>query len=757
MSTISNSTSKRYVFFKSLTEQKHSWLYPMLNDAYSRLSTINNNIGIGNPYDVRTKEHLERIKKYLDFIKEMRDNLNSNELAFLEQQNSLLKKDENLKFQELYNGFKNGKVEYQELIRAFNLLFQDQEKYEQILQSETTRMRAVKDTYLDFDSHDWIDKLYETNYKKYAGIMASSVKKKTRIKTDNDKWIDQYGHSISEQLAFKANQILRNLSANDVFINNLISKLSENIKMSDSEFKTLIINIIANEVVNSKLEDTSDDILNHILQEADKDLIGYVNSIKDAEFSRIVVADDKSLEEIVLATQDSLKEYLSLLDDKSFKNIAENYPETAKTIEKLNAVKTDATKYDQMLAQVAKEIGKAIRNKASQILQQPITSKMRRATFATQFGNMKDFITPTQISDQLQKSLKGIHFSHDMIGEILASNDTRQRIKNVIVNNLPGVSISFKADIRFSTGYVGSDEIQISDRHFKKIQTIINSAIDEHYDQFLLMYKEAAGGQTDIKAAMDTYKLWLNKMKQSLDNLIDADEDLKQRFKDRTKLYEELYNTFSNSVSVKDYTLYNNELGFHGGSLGSKTAPEKVIDNITEMYTLGGISSADAEEILFAVINCGSAMIGENIKPSLEQYLLGGAALIMFDDSFAASNTFLNQLTDSFKGQRIINLYRINQFFVPASFILDEIYNNLVQVYQHTVDETTFQNIKQHNRVTIINDNTYDSVQISGDTPQERAESVSKYVLSNISIQFSFMGGLLDIMEKELTNITKIR
>ena len=342
-----------------------------------------------------------------------------------------------------------------------------------------------------------------------------------------------------------------------------------------------------------------------------------------------------------------------------------------------------------------------------------------------------------------------------MIGEIMASNDVRERLKEVIVNNLPGISISFKSDIRFSTGYVGSNDIQISDRHFNKIKNIIDKVIQDHYSDFLLMYKDASGGQTNVKEAMDVYKQWLNRMKQSLDILIDSDEELKHRFHDRTLLYKELYNTFSNSISVKDYSLYNNELGFHGGSLGSKTAPQQVIDNITQMYTLGGISNVDAEEILFAVINCGEAMIGSGIKPSLEQYLLGGAALIMFDDSFAASDDFLEKLVDNFKGQRIVNLYRINQYFVPASIVLEEIYNNLSEVYTHTCADLIISNISQHNRVTITNNITYNS-DLKG-TPEKKAEAMSNYALSHISIQFSFMGGLLDVMEKELSNITHIR
>ena len=608
--------------------------------------------------------------------------------------------------------------------------------------------------------------MYEQEYKKYSGIYASNIKqqhKKTIVEIVNgqevEKVINTYGSSFSEQLAKRANEILKNLSTNENFINQLTTTLStQGLKTSDNDIKEIIINIISDQVINSSINDDAMTILDRILSamKNPNSAQALINSVDTAEFSRIVVADFTPFEQLVLTSGKNIAAHIRKLDERSIANIIEQYPETAILISQLKKMNDEQfSKAQGLKNKLTTAIKNSVKARVKNELQIEITKDpMPKAEFKEKLGRIKNFITPTQFKTNLRDALKGVHFSHDIIGEILASNDVRNQIRNVIVNNLPGISISFKADIRYSTGYIGSNDIKPSDKDYNQIRNAINEVLQEHYSSFLEKYKEASGGATDIATAQQVYKEWLLEMKQHFDAIIDSDDKLNNRFKDRTILYKQFYETFSNSVSVKDYSLYNNSLGFHGGSLGSHTAPEKVIDNITKMYELGGISQVDAEELLFAVINCGNDMIGSDLRTSLETYLLGGAALIMFDDSFAASDKFLDELLDQFKGQRIVNLYRLNTFYVPASFILEEIHANLIKIY--TELKTQINTLDQHNRVTIINNVQYSTDIAKGDTPQARAEAMSQYALSNIDIQFSFMGGLLDVLEN-LPAITNIK
>jgi hypothetical protein len=155
---------------------------------------------------------------------------------------------------------------------------------------------------------------------------------------------------------------------------------------------------------------------------------------------------------------------------------------------------------------------------------------------------------------------------------------------------------------------------------------------------------------------------------------------------------------------VKEYTLYNNNLGYHGGSLGSGGAPEGVVKNITRMYELGGITPMDTDALLFAILNCSPSAIGSGLKEYLESYLLGGAALIMFDEGFTASKDYLDKMKEEIGINSLptnLNLYFLNGVYVPASYIIYNIYTNLNAFYGHLNNDVD--SIKQRNRVVITN------------------------------------------------------
>ena len=111
---------------------------------------------------------------------------------------------------------------------------------------------------------------------------------------------------------------------------------------------------------------------------------------------------------------------------------------------------------------------------------------------------------------------------------------------------------------------------------------------------------------------------------------------------DQKKAIEWISTTISGGVQVKDYTFYSNIGGFEGGSLGSDM--NKIMHNIEILYNIGGISPADIELIKFALRNCGPDEVANGIKEDLATFLVGGAAMMMFDDGFTASENFLQSV-----------------------------------------------------------------------------------------------------------------
>ena len=225
------------------------------------------------------------------------------------------------------------------------------------------------------------------------------------------------------------------------------------------------------------------------------------------------------------------------------------------------------------------------------------------------------------------------------MAEALTTGEASSRLKGVLNSTTGGKIVKYKIDSQVTIGYMGgSGNFETIDD--ATMENIVNNTLGGYFKNFLKEYSRTAKQSTSVEKAKKAYTEELKKMYSKIEDII-KDGNLPD--KSRQEIYQAFYNTFSVSFSVKDYQLYNNELGVHGGNLGPGSLPEGVINNITELYRLGGISPVDAEKVLIATINSGSDMIGSDIKQHIETYLLGGAALMMFDDNFANTKKFLEE------------------------------------------------------------------------------------------------------------------
>jgi len=109
---------------------------------------------------------------------------------------------------------------------------------------------------------------------------------------------------------------------------------------------------------------------------------------------------------------------------------------------------------------------------------------------------------------------------------------------------------------------------------------------------------------------------------------------------------------------VKHSDYYLNDFGFHGGSLGSGLYEQ--ITNINRMAELGGITTADRDWLIFAVMNCGQGLIGASLKPTLESYFSTFASLLMFRSGSELAKQVqqqANNLIKSSSGAATMRLY----------------------------------------------------------------------------------------------------
>ena len=235
-------------------------------------------------------------------------------------------------------------------------------------------------------------------------------------------------------------------------------------------------------------------------------------------------------------------------------------------------------------------------------------------------------------------------------------------------------------------------------------------------------------------------------MKSAAEELKKIYDELDKQVQQELDQYAHSTTTFLGSISVKEYSLYQNELGYHGGTLGS--TPLKAIENIQKMYELGGITPIETESLTLALLNCAdSAIGGPNLRQSLENYLLGGAALVMFDEGYTQAHAFLDNMPKTIQAllPKNLNLYLLNSAYIPASFILETIHQNLKEFYQKEIDKSVG-NFMNRNKVIITN-NAQPPDKWDWEHLKDSFQSVTNEALAGIDIQFIFMAGMLDIFE----------
>lgn len=752
--------STRYVFFKTLLSEPNPSLQAYGTHASNQIHAIASLATTsGRDYVNDINDKYYQMKSYIQFVQDMAEQERNAETAFFTQQINLLKQnhEEDLAI-ELEEYLKGSSEDPQKFLLAINKLFQGTEQFENNVVNALTRIRSISDNMREVgeEGKQKIISDFEESYDTYIVTLEQEFSKIPK-ETKNTDYREI--KNVNTIMAKQINDIIKNLTSNSLFIDKITELYQSKKQLTEQEIKIIIINTIIDEVTKNYGSTTKEQLINNI-KNILEDMMD--DASRQAEMSAEenikTFNSNKAAKEIEVAAfnkNESLANIILELNDSSIIKIKKKYPKTSQLIDNLldKNIQADKNKFLQAKRELTEQLRKIIINRAKRKIG-TLKKNMDKQKYIEELRK-KNFITPVSLSDSLTSQIRVMSLSHDALAEVATSEDVRRQIKNVIVQETPGKIIQLKADIRFSVGYIDSNTELING---DSIKTIIDDTIKLFYKDFMRDYKKIGKGATDVESAATAYMQQLLHMKEYIDqyvknnNLPDAS---------RKQLYESLYQTFSTSISIKDYELYNNDLGVHGGSLGPGKIPEGVIKNVTKMYEMGGITAIDANKILFAVLNCGDAMVGSDIKTHLETYLLGGAALLMFDDGFANSKNYLEQLTkqlDGFLGQRIVHIYRVSTMYIPASFILDKIAKNLQDMYFDILTDS-IKPVLSQNRVTIINNVNNTAIPDAEivESPVQRWEKVSDIAQTEIKITFSFMGGLLEILENFQSAVQKAK
>lgn len=769
----------RYIFFESL----RSDLPFLYNIASSRLNEASSHISPKNMVKESNGEEqfTEQIQAYLNMVNQIYNRMTSDEAAFF---NSVIDTIDLTPFKDIKRiinqlATPNSRIsesDYKILIAFTNAIQNSTSTANEIKKNINNAYNNIQQLKTNFDMLSIEEQTvaknnYINNMSKYRNL-AGTLLKGVPIKDT----IIRQAKTTSNYYAGRINQVLHELINLPEFITFVEQQYQQNInnkviRVPNEQLKNLILNLVTDQIINRSEENINQHaktIAKKIIEKLsnqDYNFTGtYGNQYANlfSSKSKSSKKSIKSLEEKALTTNTNLAELL--LASLNAEEILQKYKEFGgynELIAEWAKLKSIIEKHQKGLEAAEKNFNNKLRNLIANKLYEKDFNKELKQQIRNNSGELEQKLNnidslsfvKTAVSEMLPEFASGCNLTLNKsdVSEQLAAKFA-DNLPNLIQGKIPGNKINMKDDITFILKIPdGIDNLinkqienypnPISD----EMNDIINSHIRNTIGNFLEDYRKASEGATDVAEAERIYNTELKTLTTNIEqylNSINANEV------ERKAIWNKLNKLMTGAISVKDYTLYNNELGYHGGSLGSSGAPEGVIQNINKMYELGGITPEDKEALLFAILNCSPSAIGAYLKESLEQYLLGGAALIMFDEGFTYGATYVRQMqqelaSQNFSGPKHLTLYYLNQTYIPGSYIIYNIYESLKQFY--SILPTEKEKIKQRNRVVITNNASPEDIVREG-TFQERFLNTAKNAEKEIKIQFLFMAGMLDIL-----------
>ena len=782
----------RYTFYKSLANSSQA----TLREAYSIASGRINGLNIvmsGKSLDGTIQNESPEfqqfqgmIESYLNQLQSIAATMRNNEIDYIKNialqfkhdtKHVLLPKKELDTLLKLQNQDKITVSDYNNLIVALNKIKYNNEKeqFSKTIKLQIKNITLAKQNLEQAENKEDIIRAYEEQYNTYTGKFNREVTKSGKISYKiGDKIIEEYAYQQQgdlDRLARKINAVMDALSKNEDLIDCIRKEYSKH--LDDTEF-TIIKDQFISHIIDSAIEEirahprqwsstTADHISRNVMQtlSRDGDLHSLLSNSQSSKitFKKKTQDDNETILKALAAGKKNVANILLNIEDAE-KLIEILFPENGQQyIQQLNEIRSD-------LNTLENKSDKIINNKKMK-LNRTMKAEFRGSELGQQLAKtlaIGGTIDPTKILDNqtdkfilnVKSQLKdfAIIVKKSSLAELMASRKVSQTLGEVIFNDIGG-SFNLKDDVIFAlrTPTIISPKISEIKADLQSTIDEINAVIEETLGNYLQEYYKREEnsiytdrtGSTNVAKAREDYEKAMSQLLIRLEKIYDSlDKESKKKLDEYAKSTE----TFLGSISVKEYSLYQDTIGFHGGTLGNTSL--KALENIQKMYEAGGISTIDMEALTFALLNCSSAAIGGSaLRTSLENYLLGGAALMMFDEGLGEAKQYLNTMNSTVKSllPKNLNLYQLNGAFIPASFVIETIYQNLKEFYQKEMTNYTT-DFMNRNKVVI------------SDVPQQYAHganiidqfsSISNKVLAMTQIQFIFMAGMLDIF----TNLAK--
>ena len=755
----------RYVFFNSLAGSP-------LGAAAS--AHFKNNLDAAITLKAaQTEEGLEYIRNFLDAIKQLAQRQRANELKFLQANKDNIDSNKYLK---------NGNFDYILFIKDLNEAKESISEFQASLSTFEKEIQASNNIFNNM--YQYLienDKEHPDRNGKNQGVVAAELYLNHR-RNDYARMMTSIGETINEKIPETINtqyvdpflRFLGNASRSADLIN-ILSTIINNINPSVDALKSSLIRMFLKQFKTGG-ENRIEEILQGTLHTAVyQELIEGLNT----DYANIASSKSGSIDTLQKWADDilnaktgvgianrvlsqTMRQQINNLNKRTgigkkiFDTMIQFYDEidhpekynnisSAKAKEKFSKV---IYKYIQDQKKKEEDLAKQANNAALQT-KDAILSRIRQHIFKKNktMPNILNILSSIFFIDKIDKSDMG------QLNAALREDLTQ----NLSKPNLPGKKIQLKNDlsITYHLNPIDTAQLTTGNAPLDKLVKDTVTLFDQHGKRFLQTYAEKAKRETNVRAAAQA---WFEVVEEEQKYKRDVLSKLKNG--QLEKNFNSLLETLFTSISVKEYQFYNNQYGFGAGTLGSGGGlVVNAVPNLMAMLDLGGISNGDVESIIGALLNSfPDSILDSNITDNIKNFLLTGAAMMLFDDGFTAGKTFLDQVSKQF-GQSAIpgtmHLLVLNNIYIPQSYLLMNIYENLVAVYADLNNnfkaiEKRQTSSKVKSSLVLNNQISYSdlfSVYRDQTSMQQKWDDMSDLATSTVSISFFFMAGMLDILE----------
>jgi len=699
--------SERSVFFASLATRKDTYRH-IYESAYTALHS----------YDIQSNLFKEdnRFEKALGILQRGISLEQATEQQYITNllNNSILND-----FPELHNELASvfgESVDYIKFIEILNRILLGTENYQSIITLEQQRLKELDKA---------MEKLHQEEIKRRSENQhnVKSLKELERELANElrNVYLQKHGYSNSKTfkgyfsnitptidniLADYVQKACNKILQSDEFLKNFITGWA--LAQANNNLQLVVLNSILNQINNlipqivkkvitdKSFTQTSDTIIEELISQASHNIdtifIEGESIFQRGNFTGIKVIEEKQQKQIITQgdylTDQLANVYQIVKDGTPLADILATNPNKRKKKITIASLLDDLNERTKKLEEILKEQGENS-NDYKELKQNIMRFKQR---ISRAIHNALDDMLEAQTTEAAKLAITQAIKDCFKESSIRISGPSFSEVITIFLHQIGNNSQSFlsgpknqKADAITIT--VLPTEITTSLDNLidvNSIQNQVSSLVQEEASQFYQDFTNNLHTNKgfSLQSGKESWFSAANKMWTTLNaEITKTAKNEEEQIKKLQQLAKQIKDTIIVTETIKTFNEYNNDIGFVNGTLGSNLDAQ--LSNIQDLFEAAGARLAWSElsDLRILLVNCSDATLGASNRPALEKFLSSLAAFAVFDEGSAEVEMIANSMVNGYvsTSPQIMHLYKLNGLYYPGSFVLQRIYDNLLE------------------------------------------------------------------------------